>query len=172
MGSQKENQSNTLNFQKTETSFSNWGISPYIERNWRKIGLGGGITMGSFTRNLGVKAGDSSAMQVLSFAPAFHLRLGVFKKGYIEYRVASQFPTPFPTLANQIVFGFGFGRGGSFRVGTSSHATFFLEPAIPVGEHLLIQPWFSIGGGFSNQGEAKASQYAIALHYKFARTER
>lgn len=172
MGSQKENQSNTLNFQKTETSFSNWGISPYIERNWRKIGLGGGITMGSFTRNLGVKAGDSSAMQVLSFAPAFHFRFGVFKKGYVEYRVASQFPTPFPALASQFVIGFGFGRGGSFRVGTSSYSTFFLEPAIPVGEHLLIQPWISLGGGFSSQGEAKASQYAISVHYKFARTER
>lgn len=172
VGSQKETVSSTSGLPKLETSYTNWGISPYIERNWRKVGLGVGITMGSFTRNFGVKAGDSSAMQVLSFVPAFHVRFGVFKKGFIEYRVASQFPTPFPAQANQIALGFGFGQGGSFRVGTSSYSTFFIEPAIPIGQHLLIQPWISLGGGFSNGNEAQANQYAIAVHYKFGRTER
>lgn len=171
-GHHQETQSTTLNSGTTESAYANWGISPYVEGNWRKVGLGLGFTAGNFVSNRGASAGQPSAMQVQTFAPSYHFRFGVFKKGYLEYRVANQFPTPFPALANQIVLGFGFGRGGGLRIGTSTYATIFLEPTIQIGDHLLLQPLLSIGGGFSSTGESNASQISMSLHYKFGRQER
>ena len=153
--------------------FSTNAINPYMQYNWKNIGLGVGFYAGSFTQVINVNAYDSTSINRLSFSPSFSIRLGNLKEVFVEYRFANQFPSSFPSLTHQLGLGIGIGkRGGVLRLGTASNASFYLGSSFTLGKNLILDPYVGLGPGLFANGEANKNVAAISLHYKFARIEK
>jgi hypothetical protein len=108
--------------------------------------------------------------------PSAYFRVGYVHKVFGEIKIGQQFPSPFPSSAFQTNVGFGFGKnnGGAIRIGTASYTGIFIAPIIPIGKHLLIEPYIGGFAGILNEGSEYKDQKtnfvgSISLRYKFGK---
>ena len=166
-------------FTPGNSHFSNYGFSPYVQFNRKKLGLGIGLNLGEFTRIVPTKNGDLTSVKQHNFYPSFNLRVGQLSAGFLEYKFASQFPTNFPSLNHQLSLGFGthrrdgIWRGGGLKFGTASNATLFVSTSTAIGEHIILEIYYGGGGGLINSYDHVYSSIgSISLHYKFYNNEK
>lgn len=171
-GNHNERVSHNIPPFQSDKDYNQFGIGPYFQRNWRNVGLGIGFSAGSFTRLINVDRDDRSSIQEVSFYPSLHLRLGHLREGFLEYRFAQQFPSPFPALEHQLSVGMGMGKhGGVIRVGTGSHTSLFVAPSFTFGKNFVLEPYVGFGAGYLSSGEQSGGIASINMHVRLGHKE-
>jgi phosphatidylglycerol:prolipoprotein diacylglycerol transferase len=157
--------------------FSVWGIHPFVQHDWRIVGVGLGIHVGDLAKFSTEEFDDPSVKQINVY-PSAYFRVGYLSRFFGEIKIAQQFPSPFPSLGFQTNIGIGFGddRGGALRIGTGSFAGLFISTSIPVGRHLIFEPYVGGLSGIvpliSDVTEQEPNFVgSISIGYKFARND-
>ena len=163
-----------------DQGISYYGVKPYVQLDRKKFGFGVGLQFGQFG-NIAYPAGtyqsaERSSVRQFRFYPSASIRVGNLNKFFVEYRLANQFPSSFPALNHQLVLGFGLHKenGSAIRIGTASNAGFFVAPSIPMGGHILLEPYIGGGPGLSILYYQRLNNFigSVSLHYKFNKKER
>jgi prolipoprotein diacylglyceryltransferase len=110
------------------------GINPYVQRDFREIGLGFGINLGGLYLD-----GED-----YSLFPQAGLRIGRLDKFFIEGKFADHFPGPFPAPIIKLGIGFGLKNEGSLRLGISD-AGWYVQPDLPISNNWIISPFLAAG---------------------------
>jgi prolipoprotein diacylglyceryltransferase len=167
------------------------GVHPYFQYDYRLIGIGVGFHVGTITYSIHADydqgyANSRTSLARVNVFPSVYFRIGYIDKVFGEFKLANQFPTPFPSLAYQMNVGIGFRNysGGAVRLGMASYVGLFINPSIPIGKNLVFDgyvgglpglfPTFYTMFGFYGDNENYQSNSfvgSIGLHYKFGRNE-
>lgn len=167
--------------QKRNSSIA--GIHPYLQSDWKQVGIGIGLHAGSLNQftlpDNGTLTTQPTSIKKMNVFPSLYFRLGNVRKFYWEAKLAQQFPSPFPALTFQTDFGIAFKRmnGSAIRFGTGSHVGFFVAPTFTFGKHVIVEHYLgALPGLFS--GKSSDATYeeikqggsfmgSINLRYKF-----
>lgn len=129
-----------------------FGVNPYVRADTRLLGLGAGTHMGDLYLDGHYEGG---------IRPQTYIRLGPCDKLYAEARISDHFPGSRPAPVFQIGVGVGLEGEGGARFGVSD-AGFYVNPCIPVGGMLRIEPFLAAG-------DDDTYQLALTLHFRLTR---
>ncbi|WP_296705501.1 hypothetical protein, partial [Algoriphagus sp.] len=161
----------------TENKKTLFSVNPYVKKDWKWVGLGGGLHMGSLGWNAFTEkeVNGSNTSTLIVNSPVYiqsYLRIGPEKYFFIDGGVSNSLPSPFPGMRFEGALGSGFGlpQGNKFRVGTSDLGTFVQGQAIIKRRYLL-----NLTYQFSNPTELsfpgynnpRNSQILLNFEYRF-----
>ena len=93
---------------------------------------------------------ETSSVRRYSVYPQAYMRFGRLERFFLEVSFARNFPSSFPGNVGQFNIGFPLKaktfNSGVFRIGTSTATGLFLSPSIPLGEHLVMEPYVGFLG--------------------------
>ncbi|MCK4700501.1 MAG: prolipoprotein diacylglyceryl transferase, partial [Bacteroidales bacterium] len=143
---------------KTKDDHILFCINPYYHYDWRYLGLGSGVLVGSLGR---YAFGGAFDIQ-------FDLRLGPYDIFFTELSVNDHFPGSYPAPITKIGIGTGFGltNGTVLRFGNSFNAGTYLSASLPIKNNLIIESFY----GFADPillGRDPGRQFSLTLHYRF-----
>lgn len=159
---------------KSKTLFS---VNPYVKKDWKWVGLGAGLHLGSIGWNAftekEVERPDPSTLIVNT--PVFiqsYMRIGPERILFIDGGVSNSLPSPFPGMRFEGAIGSGFGlpAGNKFRIGTSDLGTFIQAQAIIERKYLFNLTYqFSdvTNGGYPGYNNPRNSQVLLNFEYRF-----
>lgn len=159
---------------KSKTLFS---VNPYVKKDWKWVGLGAGLHLGSIGWNAftekEVERPDPSTLIVNT--PVFiqsYMRIGPERILFIDGGVSNSLPSPFPGMRFEGAIGSGFGlpAGNKFRIGTSDLGTFIQAQAIIERKYLFNLTYqFSdvTNGGYPGYNNPRNSQILLNFEYRF-----
>ena len=152
-----------------------YGFTPYVQADFPIFAFGVGGTFGDMS--LISTSPEVSSVRRYSVYPQLYLRFGHIERFFAEFSWARNFPGSFPGTVLQANLGFPLKvntfNSGVFRIGTSSATALFLSPSIPLGKHLVVEPYvgflgsayMALAGYENNMGFVGA----VNLQYKFSR---
>lgn len=127
------------------------GFNPYLQWDWRNVGFGTGIHVGSFnyaqihksTKRMAVGEWENSHNEFWFF-PQVHLRLGPYDIAYIEGNLANHFPTSSPMPLYMAGLGTGLGRVDGTKIGTGiSDAGYYLQAIYPIKKKFVLEAFYA-----------------------------
>jgi prolipoprotein diacylglyceryltransferase len=150
------------------------GISPYVRKEGKLFGFGGGLHLGSLlTTNDEIQGNVSekpSSLEKFAFAPQLYGRIGVKKYLFCDLSFADQFPTPFPNLITHFGIGSGFGldNGTYFKIGGNNFGP-FLSGYIVLNKNFVVEPYFSWSEPRDYMENPR--QINVSLNYRYGHQE-
>jgi prolipoprotein diacylglyceryltransferase len=152
-----------------------WGITPYVQADFPIFGFGVGGTFGDMT--LVSAEPEVSPVKRYSAYPQLYLRFGHLERFFAEFSWARNFPSAFPGTVLQASLGFPLRpktyNSGVFRIGTSSATALFFSPSIPIGKHLIMEPYLGILGSpymsLAGYEDNMGLVGALNFQYKFSK---
>ena len=105
------------------------------------------------------------------------MRFGRLERFFFELSFARNFPSSFPGNVGQFNIGFPLKaktfNSGVFRIGVSTATGLFLSPSIPIGKHLVMEPYVGFLGSLYMVAEGYEDNMgivgALSFQYKFAK---
>ncbi|MEO7990930.1 MAG: prolipoprotein diacylglyceryl transferase family protein [Chryseolinea sp.] len=178
-GSHTETDRNQYNNISTAKTIPIQGIHPYIQYDWKLMGVGIGVHAGNMSL-LTIPEDDGytlvpTTVKKISVVPSAYFRIGYVNRVFGEIKIGQQFPAPFPASFFQTNIGIGFRRvkGAAIRIGTSSYAGLVIAPSLPLGKHFIFEPYVAglpglFKGKFNDQVDHVSSFVgSLSLRYKF-----
>lgn len=114
-----------------QNKYTLFAVSPYIRYDWKWVGLGAGLHIGSniwsdIPENVIKTPSTTTSSKKSPVYPLAYLRIGREEVIFIDGGIGNAFPSPFPGMRYEAAIGTGFGlpRGNKFRVGTSAVGEF------------------------------------------------
>lgn len=155
-----------------------FGITPYGNLETNFFGFGLGIHLGKFgiiylNRREEGTGKPQTGINTASFYPQLYVRIGPRKYGYVDYRLADQFPSALPGYLHQLGIGSGLGRtdGTALRFGGSGENMVYLSGTFPIRDTYVIEPLLLMGQSTTNKTDKNFYQISVGLTYRFGHKE-
>jgi prolipoprotein diacylglyceryltransferase len=171
----KHDEEITGSYSLDRPELTTYGFNPFFQADFRKIAVGVGMHFGDMSF-ISIDP-EASSVRRFSVYPQAYMRLGRLERFFFELSFARNFPSSFPGNVFQFNIGFPLKaktfNSGVFRIGTSTATGLFLSPSIPLGKHLVMEPYvgflgspYMIAEGYEdNMGVVGA----LNFQYKFAK---
>jgi len=163
-----------------------FSISPYFSYDARWAGIGGGLHIGQMSyafyyqeeKGYGI---PPTGRKVIHFFPRAYLRFGPRDIAFMDYHLASHFPSAWPGYLHMIGLGTGFGisDGAVLRVGTlyggkdyggdwdflnTQLNGFYATGMVPLKNGITLEPLFLFS---SSEAESNMNiQFSVGLRYE------
>jgi len=158
-----------LDYEYNETTF---GVSPYLQCDWRYFGFGLGFHLGSL-RYAAIDV-SSSKMEVgewenqkaeYIFYPQCHLRLGSLQYFFVEGNLTNHFPSSSPMPYYSFGIGTGIGKVNGTKIGVGySDAGYYLQTIYPIKEKYVIEAFYA---DQFKSGIDTRRMFSFGFHYRF-----
>ncbi len=155
-------------------SSSTFGISPYVNLDWRWIGFGGGFTLGQMKLPLGhndissYSAGDliSSEYKNFWFMPSLAFRAGPIDILYAEVHFPMLFPSFSPNPMVQTGIGSGLGKTNGTKVSAGySYPGIYARAVIPIKNLLVLEGLYADNLSSGTNSKRVAT---LGINYRFS----
>jgi prolipoprotein diacylglyceryltransferase len=171
----KHDEEITGTYSSDRPELTTYGINPFFQADFPKLAIGVGMHFGDMSF-ISIEPAISSVRR-FSVYPQAYMRFGRLERFFAELSFARNFPGSFPANVFQANLGFPFKpktfNSGVIRIGTSTATGIFVSPSIPIGKHLIMEPYVGfLGSGYMLLEEFEDNMGfvgALNLQYKFAK---
>ena len=154
-------------------SGTTFGISPYVNFDWRWVGFGGGFTLGQMKLPLGHKdlesfnGGELISVDFRNFYifPSLAVRFGPSDLVYVEAQAPALFPSSTPFFAFQAGIGSGLGKTNGTKVGIGYCKGIYAKAVYPATKAVVVSAFY---GDNLQGGENGKRVFSFGVNYRFS----